>query len=166
MAVLPIRIFGDPVLREKSAKVETIDKNLKAFSHDMAETMYNACGVGLAAPQIGVLKQVIVIDMGNEDFVVYINPRLVEASKSSETDDEGCLCMPDIRVPVSRSTRVVVDALDLLGRPVQIEAEDILARALQHEIDHLQGFTILDKTDLKSKRRAISEFMEKNSDEA
>jgi len=160
MAIFPIRIFGDPVLREKSLRVQEIDKKIKALSVDMAETMYKDAGIGLAAPQIGVLKQVIILDMGKDGYVVYVNPRIKEASRSKKTEEEGCLCLPNIQVPVSRSKKVIVEALDLQGRPVVIEADDLLARALQHEIDHLEGITILQKTDPQSKQTALREFME------
>lgn len=162
MAVFPVRLFGDPVLRENALEVIKVNGDVKALAGNMAQTMYTGAGIGLAAPQIGVLKQVIVIDMGGDNFVVYLNPRIREHSKKGEVDDEGCLCLPEIRVPVRRYTRVVVDALDLKGRPVEIEADDLLARVLQHEIDHLLGKTILDKTDKKSRKQAIHEFMDSN----
>ncbi len=166
MAIFPVRIFGDPVLREKSLAVADLDKGIKVLSADMAETMYKSGGVGLAAPQVGILKQVITVDMGDDNYVVYLNPVIRERSRSSEVEDEGCLCLPSIHVPVNRAKKVVVEALDLKGRPVTIEAEDYLARVLQHEIDHLQGYTILEKTDAKSRQRAIREFMEKQRQEA
>ena len=159
MAVFPVRFFGDPVLREKSEPVEELDGKIRVLSGNMAETMYKARGVGLAAPQIGVLKQVIVIDMGDDEFVAYINPLIIESSRSKDTEEEGCLCLPDIRVPVTRHKRVVVEALDLQGRPVTVEADEMLARILQHEIDHLDGKTILDTTDRKSREAALREFM-------
>ena len=160
MAVYPVRLFGDPVLREKSHQVDDLNKEIRALAVSMAETMHDASGVGLAAPQIGVLKQVIVIDMNEEGFVVYVNPVIKEMSKETETDEEGCLCLPDIRVPVKRPKRVVVEALDLKGRKVEIEADELLARILQHEIDHLRGHTILDRTDSEMRQKALREFME------
>lgn len=161
MAIFPVRFFGDPVIKEKSLKVIELGNEVSILSRNMAETMYESQGIGLAAPQIGVLKQVIVIDMDDDGFVAYVNPKVVEYSKAQDVDDEGCLCLPDVRVPVKRSRKVVVRALDLKGREVEIEAEDMLARILQHEIDHLDGLTILERTDTGERRRAIQEFMER-----
>ena len=106
MAVFPVRFFGDPVIKEKSLKVIKLDKDVSILSKNMADTMYESRGIGLAAPQIGVLKQVIVIDMDDEGFVAYVNPEIVEYSGPEEADEEGCLCLPDIHVPVKRSHRV------------------------------------------------------------
>ena len=162
MAVFPVRFFGDPVIREKSLKVIKLDKEVSTLCRNMADTMYESQGVGLAAPQIGILKQIIVIGMDDESFVAYVNPKIVEYLGPEETDEEGCLCLPDIRVPVRRSRKVVVEALDLKGRELELEAEDMLARILQHEIDHLDGLTILDRTEAGERRRAIGEFMERH----
>ncbi len=148
------------MITEKSLKVAKLDKDISILSRNMAETMYEAKGIGLAAPQIGVLKQVIVIEMNEDGFVAYINPEIVEYSQEKEADEEGCLCLPDVSVPVERSKRVVVKALDMKGRPVELEAHDMLARILQHEIDHLDGMTILDRTETSERRRAIREFFE------
>ncbi len=166
MALLTVKTFGDPILKERSKKVETIDMNIKTLSSGLAHTMYKYRGIGLAAPQIGVLKQVIVIDMDEENYVIYVNPVIDEVSKKTDVEEEGCLCLPGIQVPVRRSKNVVVSALDLKGRPVQIEAGDFLARILQHEIDHLAGLSIIDRTDQENRRRAIQEFMEAQDQEA
>lgn len=166
MAIFPVRLFGDPVLRETSQPILELDKRIQILSADMAQTMYKGAGIGLAAPQIGVLKQIITIDMDQENYVVYINPVIKESSRSTETEEEGCLCVPHVRVPVTRARKVVVDALDLQGRPVTVEANDLLARVLQHEIDHLRGQSILDRTDAKSRQQAIREFMENHQQEA
>jgi peptide deformylase len=159
MAIFPVRMFGDPILKEKTRKIDRIDAEIKELSRNMAETMREASGVGLAAPQIGVLKRLIVIDMSDKNFVVYVNPTIKERSKAEEVDDEGCLCLPGILVPVKRAQKVVVEARDLQGRRLTIEADDLLARILQHEIDHLEGHIILDKTDPQSRRKAVREFL-------
>lgn len=166
MALLTVKTFGDPILKERSKKVEAIDMNIKTLSSGMARTMYEYRGIGLAAPQIGVLKQVIVIDMDEGNYVIYVNPVIDEASKKTDVEEEGCLCLPGVQIPVRRSKNVVVSALDLKGRPVQIEASDFLARVLQHEIDHLAGLSIVDRTDQENRRRAIQEFMEAQDQEA
>jgi len=132
---------------------------LTGLAKNMAETMTEGHGIGLAAVQIGILKQLIVISMDNQGFVAYVNPEIVERSTAEELDDEGCLCIPDVQVPIKRAQKVVVKAQDLKGRPVELEADDMLARVLQHEIDHLSGMTILDRTDKEERRRAIREFM-------
>lgn len=166
MAIYPVRFFGDPVLTEKSNKVEGISEDVRALTTNMANTMYNACGVGLAAPQIGILRQIIVVDLDKISYVVYINPTIVESSKGTEIEEEGCLCLPDISVPVKRARKVVVKALDLKGRALDIEADDLLARILQHEIDHLHGLTILDRTDKNARKGAIHEFLNSKQQEA
>src|SRR3990172_8878260 len=125
MAIFPVRLFGDPVLREKSNPIVELDRQIKTLSADMAQTMYEGAGIGLAAPQIGVLKQIITIDMGHDNYVVYINPVIKHVSNSKETDEEGCLCLPNIRVPIARPTKIVVDALDLQARAVTIEANEL-----------------------------------------
>ncbi len=160
MAVYPVRLFGDPILREKSIEVKGIDREIKVLARNMAHTMNEAYGVGLAAPQIGVLKQLIVIDMDEDGFAVYINPVIKERSKEETTEDEGCLCLPEIRVPVTRSEKVIVEALDMQGRTVVIEAGELLSRIFQHELDHLAGHTILDRTEPAARQIAIREFME------
>lgn len=161
MAIFPVRFLDDPVIKEKSLRVTRIGKDMTTLTKDMADTMYDAQGVGLAAPQIGILKRVIVIDMHDDrGLVAYVNPRILELSGHEEVDDEGCLCVPDVRVPVKRATRIVVEALDLKGRTIKIEAEDMMARVLQHEIDHLEGTTILERTGKEDRRRAIREFLE------
>lgn len=162
MSVLPIRLYGDPILKEKSKAVEKITQDLKLLAKNMAETMVKANGVGLAAPQIGIVKKVIVIDYEEGNFVAYVNPTIVYKSKKEEVDEEGCLCLPDIRVPVKRARKVVVQAVDLEGRPLEIEADDLLARILQHEIDHLDGVTILERTPKEERNKALREFLEKS----
>lgn len=161
MAILPIRKFGDPVLREESKTVEQITSELRNTARNMAETMYEAHGVGLAAPQVGILRRVIVVDMGDNDFVVYVNPEITDYSDDTEMDEEGCLCLPGIHVPVPRAREIRFKAQDLKGRPIVIEAKDLLSRVLQHEVDHLRGKTILDRTLPEDKQRAIAEYMEK-----
>ena len=166
MPIFPVRLFGDPVLREKSKIIEDISDDVRVLATNMANTMYNACGIGLAAPQIGILRQIVIVDMDKDSFVVYINPTIAEISKGTEIEDEGCLCVPDISVPVKRAKRIVVKALDLKGRSLSIEANDLLARILQHEIDHLNGLTILDRTDEKARKNAIQEFLNPEQQEA
>lgn len=144
MAVLPIRLIGDPVLRHKARPVEKVTRRHRKLIEDMEETMYRAPGVGLAANQVGVLERIIVADPGEGPAVALINPRILSA-QGSEVDVEGCLSIPGVTGYVERAQRVKVAGLDERGRSVVIEAEGFLARILQHEIDHLDGVLFIDR---------------------
>ncbi len=143
MAIRTIRISTDEVLRKKCKVVKEITPNLLTLLDDMADTMYEANGVGLAAPQVGILKRVVVIDIG-EGLVELINPEILETS-GSQTDDEGCLSVPGKYAPVERPNYVKVKAMDRDGNDFIIEGEELMARALCHEIDHLDGILYIDK---------------------
>ena len=143
MAVYKIVEVGDEVLRERAPKVIKLGRNIEKLLDNMRDTMYAYKGVGLAAPQIGVSKQVIVVDVG-EGLVELINPTITDMD-GSETDTEGCLSVPGVMGEVSRAVRVRVKGLDRSGHNVDIKAEGFFARALQHEIDHLNGILFLDK---------------------
>lgn len=147
MAVLPIRIYPDPVLRAKCREVTEFDAGLRKLAADMVETMHAAPGVGLAAPQIGVDLRIAVVDLsvGEDPKQVYVivNPEVVHR-EGSEVAEEGCLSLPGINDKVDRPTRVRVKAVDLDNKPVEIEAEEWLARAFCHEIDHLNGVLFTD----------------------
>lgn len=143
VAVYKIVTLGDPILREKAQPVKKITPNLLKLLDNMAETMYAAPGVGLAAPQIGVGKRVIVVDVG-DGLVELINPEIV-AAEGTEIGLEGCLSIPGVQGEVPRSARVVVKGLDRHGQEREYKAEGLFARALQHEIDHLDGILFIDK---------------------
>lgn len=143
MAIRIIRKDNDPVLRKLSKKVNKIDNKIHELINDMTETMYDADGVGLAAPQIGILKQIIVIDVG-EGIIELINPEIVEEA-GEEVDVEGCLSIPEITGNVKRPKKVKVKALNKDGKSIIVEGENLLARALCHEIDHLNGILFTDK---------------------
>lgn len=143
MAVVPIRLEGDPVLRQKAKPVPKVTKRIAKLLKDMEETMYAADGVGLAAPQIGVSERLIVVDAG-EGPIHLVNP-VLEKGEGSDIDREGCLSIPGVHGYVERYARVVVTGLDAKGRPTRIDATGLLARALQHEIDHLDGILFIDK---------------------
>jgi peptide deformylase len=142
MAIRNIRIDGDEVLRKISKEVDVINDKIKTLIKDMADTMYKADGIGLAAPQIGILKRVIVIDAG-EGLLELINPRIIEED-GEQIEVEGCLSLPDIFGEVKRPARVVVEALTPEGEKVVVEGKELLARALCHEIDHLNGILFKD----------------------
>lgn len=151
MALREIRIYPDPVLRNKTSRVERIDKSTETLIEDMIETMRAAPGVGLAANQVGVPLQLAVIDLSareNEEqrhpLLVIINPEIVHM-EGSVIEEEGCLSIPDYAENVKRAARVKVRAQDRTGKPFEIEAEGLMAKALQHEIDHLNGLLFVDK---------------------
>jgi peptide deformylase len=145
LAILPIRRAGDPVLREKARRVRTIDKSIHKLIEDMWETMYDAPGVGLAAPQIGVSLRVMVIDTVKHERLAMVNPEIVKRS-GERTLDEGCLSVPGFRGEIIRSVKVLAKGIDpYTGKEVRIKAEDdLLAEALEHEIDHLNGILYID----------------------
>lgn len=143
MALRNIRKFGDDVLRKRSREVEEIDNRLLTLIEDMKETMYDANGVGLAAPQVGILKRLFVIDIG-EGPLVFINPEILETS-GSQIDEEGCLSLPGETEEVMRPNYVRARALNEKGEEFEIEAEELLARAILHEYDHLNGTLFIDR---------------------
>ena len=143
MAIRTIRISTDEVLRKKCKPVKEITPNVITLLDDMADTMYEANGVGLAAPQVGILKRICIIDVG-EGLIELINPEILETS-GSQIDDEGCLSLPGKYAPVDRPNYVKVKATNRNGEEYIVEGEELLARALCHEIDHLDGILYIDK---------------------
>jgi peptide deformylase len=145
LAIIPIRRAGDPVLREKARRVRTIDKSIQKLIEDMWETMYDAPGVGLAAPQIGVALKVVVIDVNDGQQIALVNPEIVKRSGERRVD-EGCLSVPGFRGEITRSVKVLAQGLDpKTGKEIRIKAEDdLLAEALEHEIDHVNGILYID----------------------
>ncbi|WP_041722582.1 peptide deformylase [Caldicellulosiruptor saccharolyticus] len=143
MALRKIRIYEDEILRKKSKTVEKFDKRLHDLLDDMKETMYEANGIGLAAPQVGILKRAIVVDPG-DGAIELVNPQ-IEYSEGSQIDIEGCLSVPNVWGEVERPKKVIVRGQNRHGEEIKIEAEDLLARALCHEIDHLDGILFIDK---------------------
>lgn len=135
------------------------DKDLPDLVRAMARAMYDAPGVGLAAPQLGVLKRVCVYDV-DEGLVVLCNPKIVSSSEETEVDEEGCLSLPGIGIPVSRAVSVTCEALDPQGNPLTIEATDLHARVLQHEIDHLDGVLIIDRASPQDRREALRAYLQ------
>ena len=155
MAVLPIRRYPDPVLRDPAQPVEQFDDSLKRLIVDMGETMRDAPGVGLAAPQVGVQRRVLVYAPSEEDEITaVINPEILDA-EGEQTDPEGCLSIPGISFEVTRALRVLVRAQNVEGEAIEIEAFDFEARILQHEIDHLNGVLFIDRIDEESRKEAM-----------
>lgn len=143
MAIRNLRFLGDDLLRKKSRKVDEIDDRIQVLLDDMLQTMYENNGVGLAAPQVGILKRVVVIDIG-EGPLFLINPEIIE-EEGFYVDQEGCLSVPGRQGEVKRPYRVKVKAQDRKGNEIIVEGEELLARALCHEIDHLNGILFVDK---------------------
>ncbi len=147
MAVRDIRIYGDEILTKPCREVKTITPRLKELANDMLDTMYEANGVGLAAPQVGVLRQIVVVDVGEEEDpngpYVLVNPRILE-KEGTQTADEGCLSVPGKAGTVTRPMKVKVKAFDIDMNEFVLEAEGLLARAVCHEIDHLSGVMYVD----------------------
>ncbi len=141
--MLKVLTYPDPILRRQSEQINAIDDGLSELFDNMTETMYIADGVGLAAPQIGVSKQLFVVDAG-EGPMVFLNPEIIRQDDEQETVEEGCLSLPGIHVDVTRARRIVLRSLDESGRVREIEADGLLARVFQHEIDHLNGVLIID----------------------
>jgi peptide deformylase len=148
MALLPIITLPDPLLRKMSARVERVDDDLRRLADDMLETMYDAPGVGLAAVQVGIPRRLIVVDTSGKDEerhpLVLINPEILELGPDMRPHEEGCLSIPDVRVEIERPGSLRVRYLDRDGRQRELQAEGLLATAIQHEIDHLNGRLIID----------------------
>jgi len=144
MTILEIKEYGEPVLREKALPVKEITPEILNLIKDMAETMYVDSGVGFAAPQVGVSKRIIIIDGEEEGLIVLINPMIVK-SEGEVVEEEGCLSVPGIYSQVKRSSKVTVKALNENGDLIELTKEGLTARALQHEIDHLDGVLFVDR---------------------
>ena len=146
MAIRELRYEGDPILKKRSREIEVIDDKIKQLAEDMFDTMHKWDGLGLAAVQVGILKRIIVIDLYDDvSKFCLINPELIELSDETAEIEEGCLSFPNQFGKVVRAVKVKVKALDLDGKKVTLEAEGLVAQALQHEIDHLEGETFKEK---------------------
>lgn len=156
MAIQPIRLFGDPVLRTPAAPVETFDKELRKLVKDLTETMMDAPGAGLAAPQIGVSLRVFTYWVHEEPGHL-VNPNL-DLSEELQVGDEGCLSLPDLAFETPRARRVVATGMNMWGEPVVIEGSDLLARAVQHETDHLDGILFIDRLDPETRKEAMRQI--------
>lgn len=168
MALKEILTYGNPLLREKAEPIENLNGQIVQLSRDMHETMVAAYGLGLAAPQVGIAQRLIIVgdpkDPHSEHYTAIINPEVVESYGGEEPFEEGCLSIPEVRGEVIRPKKVIVRGYDLEGHPLQIEAEGLLGRALQHEVDHLNGILFIDylgpatKTVIKPKLKKLQEL--------
>ena len=159
MSVLDIRVLGDPILRQETRIVEQVSDEHRRLIDDMFETMHAAKGIGLAAPQVGRTERIAVVDVqGGTQPIALVNPEIVESSSDSDKSEEGCLSIPDVYGDVERPSRVVVRALDRNGQRFETEANELLARCLQHEIDHLHGKLFLDYLSVLKRRSALAKW--------
>ena len=157
VALAQIRQYGDPVLRMRGAEVETFDDELARVSERMKLLMHDADGVGLAATQVGILRRFFVATLDGEDRVL-VNPVVTPVGSDVEVEQEGCLSLGPLRLPVERAARVKVEAKDETGEPVSLELEGADARVVQHELDHLDGTLIIDRTDPDARREALGQL--------
>jgi peptide deformylase len=155
LALSRIRQYGDTVLRMKAREVESFDDDLRRLVERMTSLMHEASGVGLAATQVGVLRRIFVFLDEGEDRVL-VNPTITKSSKETELDDEGCLSLRDVLVPVERAKSVTIEGFGADGQPVSLELEPPSSRVVQHELDHLDGVLIIDRTDDESRRAALA----------
>jgi len=157
IALSRIRQYGDPALRMKAREVESFDEDLLRLVERMTALMHEAQGVGLAATQVGVLRRLFVFAHEGEDHVL-VNPVITKRSEDKEVDDEGCLSLREILVPVERPIAVTIGGFDAAGEPLELDLELPTARVLQHELDHLDGVLIIDRTDDESRRAALAKL--------
>lgn len=158
MASYNIRVFGDPVLKQRAAEITDLDGRVHRLAQDMIETMYGARGVGLAAPQIGVQKRLFVYDTQDDQGPrVLVNPTISDAA-GEWTFEEGCLSVPGLYWPIVRPKQVHLTGVDLDGNEISIEADEYLARVFQHELDHLDGILLLERLDPDQRKQAMREL--------
>jgi peptide deformylase len=156
LALAQIRQYGDPALRLKANDVEDFDDDLRRLVERMIALMHDAQGVGLAATQVGILRRLFVYEPDEEGPRAIVNPVVAERGEEIATDEEGCLSLQGVRVPVDRSTRIVLEGKDEHGGDVRVELGEYAARVVQHELDHLDGVLIIDRTDDEHRKEALS----------
>ena len=157
LALAQIRQYPDAVLRMRAHEVERFDEPLARLAERMTELMHDARGVGLAATQVGVLQRLFVFQADEEDEVrAVVNPQITARSEETESGDEGCLSLQGVLVPVERSVTVTLEGQDLEGKPLRLELEELPARVVQHELDHLDGTLMIERTDPESRREALA----------
>jgi peptide deformylase len=156
LALAQIRQYGDPALRLKAHQVEDFDDDLRRLVERMIALMHDAQGVGLAATQVGVLRRLFVYEPDEEGPRALVNPVVAERGDEAASDEEGCLSLQGVRVPVDRSTRLVLEGKDEHGADVRVELDEYAARVVQHELDHLDGVLIIDRTDDEHRKGALA----------
>jgi peptide deformylase len=158
LALAQIRQYGDPALRLKANEVAEFDDDLRRLVERMTALMHDAQGVGLAATQVGILRRVFVFEPDDEGPRAIVNPVVAEESDETASDEEGCLSLQGVRVPVERSTRVVLEGKDPTGEDVRFELDEYGSRVVQHELDHLDGVLIIDRTDDEHRKQALAKL--------
>jgi len=170
MALREILLMGDPILRTEAEPVDAFDDDLRGLVREMFETMYHADGIGLAAPQVGVSKRVLIIDLRREDEpdakIALVNPTVAWASDETDKEPEGCLSIPGMEEVVKRPWAVRVEGMDPDGKPVAIETDALYARALQHEIDHLDGILFPDRISALKRRMLMKKWKKQQAEAA
>jgi len=156
LALAQVRQYGDPVLRMQAREVSSFDEDLQRLVVRMRQLMHDARGVGLAATQVGILQRVFVFQKGEDDVVAVVNPELSDLSDEKETNDEGCLSLQGVTMPVERHLRVTLTGKDPDGNELRFELEGHAARVAQHELDHLDGTLILDRTTDEARKEALA----------
>jgi peptide deformylase len=164
VSLLPLHLLGSPVLRQRGAEVRQVDDQVRRLVDDMFETMDAAKGVGLAANQVGVARRIAVVDADGERFAM-IDPVIIE-SEGSATAEEGCLSIPEIYGDVTRPDRVLIEALDREGNRYRLDATGLKARAIQHEIDHLDGILFLDHLSLIKRQMLLARWRREHKDDS
>jgi peptide deformylase len=160
MTAYAVRLFGDPALKQRAREVTDLDGRLATLAETMYETMYEAVGIGLAAPQVGVRKRLFTFDVGEGPHAI-VNPEIVESS-GEWTFEEGCLSVPGMHFDIVRPKLVTLRGVDLHGNELVIEGDELLGRLFQHEIDHLDGVLLLDRLDADTRRQALRELRERD----
>ena len=158
MTSLFIRIYGDNVLRKKACSVSKVTSETRELVSQMLDIMYKNKGVGLAAPQVGISERIVVVDIGEGPLAI-INPEII-SKEGEDVGDEGCLSIPEITVEIKRAQKILVTSLNTYGKTIKVKAINLMARALQHEIDHLNGTLIIDHADIQ-KRQMINGKLKK-----
>jgi peptide deformylase len=157
IALAQIRQYPDTVLRMRAREVETFDEDLARLAEKMGRLMHDARGVGLAATQVGVLQRLFVVQLaGDDEVTTIVNPEITKRSRSTDVADEGCLSLQGVLVPVERNVEVTIEGQDVTGGPLQLELEEMDARVVQHELDHLDGVLMLERTDDESRKDALA----------
>jgi peptide deformylase len=165
VSLRPIHLLGSPVLRERAAEITAVDDGVRALIQDLFDVMRACKGVGLAANQVGLATRVCVVETDEEHSYALVNPVIVERDTATVKDEEGCLSIPDIYGDVERSARVVVEAMDQDGAVRRVEGTGLLARAIQHEIDHLDGILFLDRVGPLKRRFLMRDWQKKRKGE-
>ncbi|WP_280500944.1 peptide deformylase [Nocardia farcinica] len=165
MTIQPVRLFGDPILRARASKVTEFDRELRQLVTDLTDTMHDDGGVGMAAPQIGVGLRVFVYDTGDAAGHL-VNPTYTVVGDEEQVGPEGCLSIPGLRYDTRRALRVHVRGVDMHGAPVEFDADELLARCVQHETDHLDGVLFIDRLDPAARKEAMRAIRESDWFEA